>query len=202
MMKVVFEPERAAQWSRKFRPVTSAEHRPKNAKRSQEVPMKSGRDPHWNSGKSQHMPSKEKHMARAVEMPVTESESPTGSYPSERSPDKILSPQSTITGASNPGVKVKPAIFDGSSSWLDYKTLFDMCAELNSWNAKQKGLSLAVNLRGEAQRVLGNLPAGDRQEFQKLVKALTEKFSPECQTERRNGSGSMVKTFLNSDRGS
>ena len=62
------------------------------------------------------------------------------------------------------------------SSWLDYKTHFDVCADLNGRNAKQKGLHLTVSLRGQAQGVLGNLPAGDRQDFGKLVKALTERF--------------------------
>ena len=50
-------------------------------------------------------------------------------------------------------MKVEPATFDGFSSWLDYKTHFDMCAELNRWNAKWKGLYLVVSLRGQAQDV-------------------------------------------------
>ena len=44
-----------------------------------------------------------------------------------------------------------------------------------------QGLHLAVSLRGQAQG--GNLPAGDRENFEKLVKALSERFSPESQTE-------------------
>ena len=46
------EPERAAQWSRKFPPSTSTEQRPEMAKRSEEVAMANGRDPHQNSGTS------------------------------------------------------------------------------------------------------------------------------------------------------
>ena len=29
------------------------------------------------------------------------------------------------------GVKIKPATYDGTSSWVDYKAHFDVCAELN-----------------------------------------------------------------------
>ena len=74
---------------------------------------------------------------------------------------------------------MKPATFDGSTSWLDYKTHFDMCAKLNGWGIVQKGQYLAVRLRGHAQGVLGNMPAEDRNNFEKLIKALSERFSPE-----------------------
>ena len=164
---------------------TSIEHRPEMAKRSKEVPMARGKDPHQNSETSQHTPREEKHMSRATEMPVTEKESPTKSDLSvaEQSSGEALSLQNTSSGASSSGVKVKPASFDGSTSWLDYKTHFDMCAELNGWNDKQKGLHLAVSLRGQAQGVLGNLPAGDRENFEKLAKALSERVLPESHPE-------------------
>ena len=40
-----------------------------------------------------------------------------------------------------------------------------------------------MSLRGQAQGVLGNLPATDRENCEKLAKALSERFSPESQTE-------------------
>ncbi|MEW8548378.1 MAG: hypothetical protein AB2693_33155, partial [Candidatus Thiodiazotropha sp.] len=78
---------------------------------------------------------------------------------------------------------MKPATFDGSTSWIDYRSHFDMCAELNGWTNQQKGLYLGVSLRGLAQGVLGNLPAKDQKDFEALSKALSERFSPESQTE-------------------
>lgn len=89
----------------------------------------------------------------------------------------------TLQSSPNSGVKMRPATFDGSSSWIDYKTHFDMCAELNKWDNRQKGLYLAVSLRGQAQGVLGNLPVEERNHFDKLSKALAERFSPDSQTE-------------------
>ena len=31
-------------------------------------------------------------------------------------------------------VKVKPATFDGTGSWLDYRALFNAVAEINRWS--------------------------------------------------------------------
>lgn len=54
--------------------------------------------------------------------------------------------------------------------------------ELNNWTYQQKGLYLAVSLRGLAQNVLGNLPAEDKK-FESLTKAIRERFSPASPTE-------------------
>ena len=43
-------------------------------------------------------------------------------------------------------VMVKPAMYDGTVAWLDYKAHFDACAELNEWTEEQKGLYLSVSL--------------------------------------------------------
>jgi hypothetical protein len=56
----------------------------------------------------------------------------------------------------NQGVKVKPATYDGVNSWIDYKSHFDMVAKVNNWSLEQKGLYLAVSLRGQAQATLGD----------------------------------------------
>ncbi|MCG8032936.1 MAG: DDE-type integrase/transposase/recombinase, partial [Candidatus Thiodiazotropha taylori] len=77
----------------------------------------------------------------------------------------------------------KPATFDGTTSWIDYRSHFDMCAELNNWTKQQKGLYLGVSLRGLAQGVLGNLPVENQKDFEALSNALSERFSPESQTE-------------------
>ncbi|VDI50652.1 Hypothetical predicted protein [Mytilus galloprovincialis] len=83
----------------------------------------------------------------------------------------------------NQGVKCKPATYDGISSWIDYKSHFDMVALVNNWTENQKGLYLAVSLRGQAQAVLGDLPTDVRSNFVTLVNALEERFAPTSQTE-------------------
>jgi hypothetical protein len=67
--------------------------------------------------------------------------------------------------------------------WIDYKSHFDACVQINEWSQKEKGLYLAVSLRGQAQGVLGNLPLELSQDYKELVKSLEERFSPSNQTE-------------------
>ena len=67
-------------------------------------------------------------------------------------------------------MKIKPATFDGSGNWLDYRAHFEVCAELNGWTEKERGMYLAVSLRGQAQGVFGNL-AGGTHNYTELIKA-------------------------------
>ncbi len=80
------------------------------------------------------------------------------------------------------GIKMKPATYDGSGSWLDYKAHFEVCADLNEWSQREQGMYLAASLRGQAQAVFGNLPRGSY-DYDDLVKCLEERFAPPNQTE-------------------
>ena len=57
-----------------------------------------------------------------------------------------------------------------------------MCAELNGWSVKEKGMYLAVSLRGQAQGVFGNI-GSKSSDYPMLVAALEERFAPPNQTE-------------------
>ena len=78
---------------------------------------------------------------------------------------------------------LKPATYDGTTSWLDYRSHFNACASLNKWSEEEKGMYLAVSLRGQAQGVLGNLPDSLQMDFKELSRSLEERFSPMNQTE-------------------
>ena len=52
--------------------------------------------------------------------------------------------------------------FDGTGSWKDYRAHFDPVAELNGWSPVEKGLYLAVSLRGQVQGVFGNISTQSR----------------------------------------
>ncbi|KAH3708005.1 hypothetical protein DPMN_067444 [Dreissena polymorpha] len=69
------------------------------------------------------------------------------------------------------GVKVKPAAYGGVGAWADYKAHFEACAKLNGWDSDQKAMYLSVSLRGQAQRVYGNLASMDAT-YEDLVRAL------------------------------
>jgi hypothetical protein len=49
--------------------------------------------------------------------------------------------------------------------WLDYKSHFDACSRVNQWSENEKGLYLAVALRGQAQGILGDLPIDKQQDY-------------------------------------
>ena len=88
-----------------------------------------------------------------------------------------------FTDQSKFAVKFKPATYDGSGSWLDYKSHFEMVSIVNDWNYTQKGLYLAVSLRGQAQAILGDLPPDMKSDYETLLCALEERFAPPSQTE-------------------
>ncbi|KAH3874244.1 hypothetical protein DPMN_037486 [Dreissena polymorpha] len=77
---------------------------------------------------------------------------------------------------------VKAATYDGQSSWRDYRAHFETCAVINQWEYSDKGLHLAVSLRGQAQGVLGDLAHNSR-DNDSLLQALEERFEPPNQTE-------------------
>jgi hypothetical protein len=79
--------------------------------------------------------------------------------------------------------RVKAATYDGTSSWLDYKSHFDACSRINQWSENEKGLYLAEALRGQAKGILGDLSIDKQQDYKSLVKALEERFTPPNQTE-------------------
>jgi hypothetical protein len=56
-------------------------------------------------------------------------------------------------------------------------------SRINKWSENEKGLYLAVALRGQAQGILGDLPIDKQQDYKSLVKALEERFAPCNQTE-------------------
>jgi predicted HTH domain antitoxin len=73
--------------------------------------------------------------------------------------------------------RVKAPTYDGTSSWFDYKSHFDACSRINQWSENEKGLYLAVALRGQAQGILGYLPIDKQQDYKSLAKALEERFA-------------------------
>ena len=58
-----------------------------------------------------------------------------------------------------------------------------MCADLNRWGEEDKARYLAISLRGQAQRMLGNLTSNERTNYQILVRKLDERFGTEGQSE-------------------
>ena len=77
--------------------------------------------------------------------------------------------------------KIRPAMFNGNTSWEDYLAQFELIAEINRWNDSMKATYLAVSLTGPAQAVLGDLEPTARKNFAELIKALAARFGTENQ---------------------
>ena len=72
-----------------------------------------------------------------------------------------------------------PAYYDGGSTeWIDYIEHFEEVAEWNGWSPYEKTQQLAMSLRGQAQRVLGDLPKAKRKDYSSLKNALAARFNP------------------------
>ena len=78
---------------------------------------------------------------------------------------------------------LKPASFDGSSSWEDYKAQFYLIAEPNGWDLGTKAIKLAASLQGPARAVIGDLDVQQRRDLAALMSALDSRFGSKHQTE-------------------
>ena len=85
-----------------------------------------------------------------------------------------------VTDRPNRRKQCDPDKFDGEKiDWTDYLKHFETVSDWNNWSYREKGMQLAMSLRGQAQRVLGDLSFyGAVEDFDSLVKELTRRFSP------------------------
>ena len=69
--------------------------------------------------------------------------------------------------------------FDGEFAEVaDYLSHFPRVARLNGWSHEEKGIQLAMNLRGAAQQVLGCLTDFEVDDYDVLCSVLKKRFSP------------------------
>ena len=75
-----------------------------------------------------------------------------------------------------------PEVFTGTKSELkDWQCQFEIVAKYNGWNYAEKGSNAACSLRGNAQQVLYDMPADEREDYEAILKALKRRFDPENQ---------------------
>ncbi|VDI72488.1 Hypothetical predicted protein [Mytilus galloprovincialis] len=87
------------------------------------------------------------------------------------------------TPGKNTRRETKLVNYDGSGEWVDFKSHFEACAIINSWDEYEQGLYLAAALRGHAQSVFSDLPTDKKMNYETLVKSSEERFAPSNQTE-------------------
>ena len=73
---------------------------------------------------------------------------------------------------------------DGSlDEWINH---FELCADANKWDDKQRCQQLAVALRGRAQRIFFTLTDQEKADFGTLQAALRSQLQPDEQRAKEN----------------
>lgn len=71
---------------------------------------------------------------------------------------------------------IKPDIYTGDDEWELYISHFEICAELGNWSQRDKVLTLAACLRGQARSFYVNLPDRDKHSYEIVVHELGRRF--------------------------
>ena len=74
----------------------------------------------------------------------------------------------------------EPDKFDGKNvEWRDYIVHFEKVAMWNNWHDSEKAQQLAMCLRGQAQKLLGQLRPSELNDFEQLKRVLTQRYDPQ-----------------------
>ncbi|MEW8548365.1 MAG: hypothetical protein AB2693_33100 [Candidatus Thiodiazotropha sp.] len=74
----------------------------------------------------------------------------------------------------------EPDKFDGKSvEWRDYIVHFDQVSSWNGWNDSEKAQQLAMSLRGQAQKLLGELTETELNSYSELKRILSQRYDPQ-----------------------
>ncbi|MES9884703.1 MAG: hypothetical protein ABW185_28000 [Sedimenticola sp.] len=74
----------------------------------------------------------------------------------------------------------EPDKFDGRTvEWRDYIVHFEQVAMWNHWSETEKAQQLAISLRGQAQKLLGDLNPIEIQSYENLKNTLSQRYDPQ-----------------------
>jgi hypothetical protein len=109
-----------------------------------------------------------------------------------------------LNHTSSPRKERIPDVFTGSKTDLrDWLRHFETCARWHGWDYQgdysEKGVNLAMSLRGSAQQILSELSGEQLEDFDAIRAALERRFDP---AERENllGSECLSKDVLGCER--
>jgi hypothetical protein len=93
----------------------------------------------------------------------------------------VDTPRVIRSNYSHPVRKEKePDKFDGRSvEWKDFIVHFEQVSSWNKWSYHEQGQQLIMCLRGEAQKLLGDLSVEQRSDYVSLKSILTKRFNPQ-----------------------
>ncbi|KAK3882385.1 hypothetical protein Pcinc_013251 [Petrolisthes cinctipes] len=102
----------------------------------------------------------------------------------------VLTPLASPSSSPPPQIPIgdyphrkKPAEFDGGVAWEAYQAQFDMLANAQGWDEKERVLQLVACLCGTAVEVLSHLTLRQRMSYQCVLEAMQRKFGQHQQAE-------------------
>ena len=75
-------------------------------------------------------------------------------------------------------VRMSPEPYDGTGDWEEYQAYFEQLAFMHGWDRATMAMVLGVSLRGAARSVLTGFTLGQRRDYESLIRALKQNFSP------------------------
>ena len=82
----------------------------------------------------------------------------------------------SINEFSRKGPKLRPEHFDGSEDFETYFEQFECIADLGGWSPKERALTLAACLKGQARRFYASLGPSEKSCYQPLAFQLRQRF--------------------------
>ncbi|KAJ8961500.1 hypothetical protein NQ318_014749 [Aromia moschata] len=73
-------------------------------------------------------------------------------------------------------IRMKPPLFDGKSSWVNYLRQFEAAAKANGWSLAEKATALTLALRGDATDILQTLSLEEQEDYHQLVRHLEMRY--------------------------
>lgn len=99
-------------------------------------------------------------------------------------PDYSKGQTSQSSSVPSPGiVRMKPQQYDGKNACDEYMAQFHIFADINRWSYESKSLYLAGSLQGQARAILNELSPSERRDYDKLVKASSNRFGTTIRSE-------------------
>lgn len=75
----------------------------------------------------------------------------------------------------DPGLRMRPRMYNGQSSWKEYRSHFDRICRLNGWMPHRLDY-LWVNLEGAALSYVESLPANKTTDYEEVCQSMEERF--------------------------
>ena len=103
-----------------------------------------------------------------------------------RLPDDFMHMPETVHQCPRPvhSIAIKPDTFNGDEDWDQYISHFENCADLGNWSERERALTLAACLKGQARTFYSSLPAFEICNYKSLVTKLEQRFGSARQQSR------------------